>query len=181
MGKKRYILPIAVVIMFTLCTAGLINVLIEREQGKTTGLHPADAIILFAALCGLLAVFLVARGLSGGTFFGFTIPERMRSMLTVGLMLLIPQSTILYGRVAQAVHSEITLFAVCNIIDIAVGRMLFAMMHKNTPLLPPPEEGKNESMKRESRPEERLDRTTIKNMLDQGTTFIRFPRKTDIL
>jgi hypothetical protein len=118
----------------------LIHVLIETEQGSETRIHPVDAFVLLAALCALVATFLVARIIKTGSVFGLTIPDRFRTLTAIGLLILLPQSTILYGRISQLVTNDVTLFTVCNILDIAFGRLLLVLFQKR-PLLPPPRGG----------------------------------------
>ena len=130
------------ILMF--CAAGLIHVLIEKEQGTSAGLHPVDAIILFLTLCGLIVVFLISHMLSGNSFFGLTVPDRLRSVMALAVLLLLPQCTILCTGIARAVHSDVTLFAVSNMMDLAVGRLLFVLLRRRTPLLPGPREGSGE-------------------------------------
>jgi hypothetical protein len=99
-------------------------------------LYPADAVILFLALCGLIVVFLVARVLSGNALFGLVISNRARRVITLCVLLLLPQSTVLMGRIDGAVHSDVTLFALYNMIDVALGRLLLSLLRRRTPLLP---------------------------------------------
>ena len=139
MHVKKYLVTLGAPLGFLLCVALLIHVLIEGEQGKEAALHPADAIILFSALCGLIVVFLIARALSGNAPFGLVISNRARRVITLCVLLLLPQSTVLMGRLDGAVHSDVTLFALYNMIDVAVGRLLLSLLRKRTPLLPGPQ------------------------------------------
>jgi hypothetical protein len=164
-SKYKSLLPIAVVLVLLVGAAGLINVLIDAEQGVRTGLHRTDAIILFAAFCMLLLLFLVAHMLSRGTVLGRSIPNRVRYLAAIGLLIFLPQSTILSAKLAQVVHSDITLFALYNIIDIAIGRMMFALMKRDRPLLPSPDKEKNAESKENEQGAQSLSRETIRNSL----------------
>jgi hypothetical protein len=144
MPRRSYLPVFAAPLAFMICTAGLIHVLIEKEQGTGTMLHPVDALILFLTLCGLIAVFLIAHMLSGKTFFGLTIPDRLRSVMVLAVLLLLPQCTILYTGIGRAVHSDVTFFAVSNMMDLALGRLFFALLRRRSPLLPGPREGSEE-------------------------------------
>jgi hypothetical protein len=134
--KIRAIITILIAVAAIIGLAGFINLLIESEQGENGGIQPVDAYVIFAALCALVAIFIIARILRTGTAFGLVIPERFRTLAAVGLLILLPQSAVLYGRIAQTVTSEITLFAVYNILDIAFGRLLLALFQKRLSLLP---------------------------------------------
>jgi hypothetical protein len=144
MKRMSRILALGAPLAFIFCAAGLIHVLIEKEQGTGAVLHPVDAIILFLALCGLIIAFLLAHMLSGSTFYGLTIHGRLRSVLTLAVLLLLPQCAILYTGIARTVHSDVTLFAVSNMMDLAVGRLLFALLRRRPPLLPGPREDTRE-------------------------------------
>ncbi len=161
-SKYKPLLPIAVALIVLIGAAGLINVLIDAEQGKRTGLHRTDAIILFTAFCLLLLLFLVAHILSRGTVLGRTIPSRVRYLAAIGLLVFLPHSTILYGRLAQVVHSDITLFALYNILDIAIGRMMFALMKRDRPLLPSPNREKFTEARENEEAAQSLSRETIR-------------------
>jgi hypothetical protein len=144
MLKYRPLLIAVIALTVLVGVGGLISVLIEAEQGTRGGLHRTDAIILFTAFCILLLSFLVAHILSRGTLFGRRIPNRIRYIAAIGLLILIPQSTVIYGRIAQVMHSEIALFALYNIIDVALGRMMLALMKSKKPL-PTPSDDKEEN------------------------------------
>lgn len=145
--KYRPLLLAAIALTVLVGTGGLISILIEAEQGTWGGLHRTDAIILFTAFCILLLSFLVAHILSRGTFLGYRIPNRVRYIAAIGLLILIPQSTVLYGRLAQVMHSEIALFALYNIIDVALGRMMLALMKSEKPLPTPPDDKEENNIK----------------------------------
>jgi hypothetical protein len=144
MLKYRPMIIAAIALTVLVGAGGLISVLIESEQGTRGGMHRTDAIILFTAFCILLLSFLVAHILSRGTFLGRRIPNRVRYIAVIGMLILIPQSTVIYGRLTQVMHSEITLFVLYNIIDVAFGRMMLALM-KSKKSLPTPPNDKEEN------------------------------------
>jgi hypothetical protein len=113
----------------------------------------------------LLLLFLVAHILSHGTVLGRTIPNRVRYLAAIGLLIFLPQSTILYGKLAQVVHSDITLFALYNILDIAIGRMMFVLMKRDRPLLPSPDKEKFKEARGNERQVQSLSRETIRKRL----------------
>jgi hypothetical protein len=144
--KYRPMLLATIALIVLVSTGGLISVLIEAEQGIRGGLHRTDAIMLFTAFCILLLSFLVAHILARGTLLGRRIPNRVRYIAAIGLLILIPQSTVLYGRLSQVMHSEMALFALYNIIDVALGRMMLALMKREkTHPTPPDDKEENNS------------------------------------
>lgn len=165
MLKYRPLLITAIALTVVVGAGGLISVLIEAEQGTRGGLHRTDAIILFTAFCVLLLSFLVAHILSRGTFLGRRIPNRVRYIAAIGLLILIPQSTVLYGRLAQVMHSEIALFALYNIIDVALGRMMLALMKREKPLLTPPDDKEENDSKKQMPISKPFTREMIKQHL----------------
>jgi hypothetical protein len=118
-------------LVFLGCTGWFISVLIGSEQNMGGAPYRSDAIILFIVFCILIISFLVSPMLSRGVLFGRRIPARIRYITAIGLFLLIPQSTVLCGRLSQVMHSEITLFAMYNMIDVAFGRMMLALIKRD--------------------------------------------------
>jgi|GEM_PF-5502241 len=165
MLKYRPLLIAAIALTVLVGAGGFISVLIEAEQGTRGGLHRTDAIILFTAFCILLLSFLVAHILSRGTFLSRGIPNRVRYIAAIGLLILIPQSTVLYGRLAQVMHSEIALFALYNIIDVALGRMMLALMKSEKPHPTPPDKTEKKNSNIHSSVLEPLNRKMIRQHL----------------
>ena len=118
-------------LVFLGCTGWFISVLIESDQNMRGALYRSDAIILFIVFCILIISFLVSPMLSRGVLFRHRIPARIRYITAIGLFLLIPQSTVLCGRLSQVMHSEMAIFALYNMIDVALGRMMLALINRD--------------------------------------------------
>jgi hypothetical protein len=129
------------VLLFMLCIAWLTAVLTATD-GVETVIHRKDAIILLSTLLLLLTVFILARLLSYHRRAVTTILWRAPVGLAIVLFLFLPHSSALYGRIADAVQSDVVLFTVWNLLDIAVGRILIALLKRDgTSLLAESEHG----------------------------------------
>jgi hypothetical protein len=122
-----------------LCFSWLILVLFASD-GVETVIHPTDALVLLAVLFLLVAVFIFAHLFSSNRLVGAAVRGRASIGLAIVLFLFLPQSSALYGRIAEMVQSDMVLFAVWNILDIAAGRLILALLnHDKTPLLSAPD------------------------------------------
>lgn len=153
MSKNKFILILFVALIFMFWLAILINLFMDGELGVPKGKIKTDVLILFSASLFLIAVFIFSHRLSRGSSSKKGIPSRLQFGAVIGLLLFLPQSTMLYGKIADIVQSEFTLLVFHNIMDIAIGRLIFALFQRKRPLLP---EDKNA---RASRPD-RLHRIT---------------------
>ena len=131
LSKNKLLLLSCMALVFFGCTGWFISVLIGSDQNMRGAPYRSDAIILFIVFCILIISFLVSPMLSRGVLFGRRIPARIRYMTAIGLFLLIPQSTALCGRLSQVMHSEMALFALYNMLDVALGRMLLALIKRD--------------------------------------------------
>jgi hypothetical protein len=135
MSKNKFILILFAVLLFMFWLAILINLFMDGELGVQKGKMKTDLLILFSASLLLIAVFIFSHRLSRGSLLKKGIPARIQFGVVIGLLLFLPQTTILYGKIADIVQSEFTLFALHNIIDIAIGRLIFALFGRKRPLL----------------------------------------------
>jgi len=131
LSKNKLLLLSCMALVFLGCTGWFISVLIESDQNIRGAPYRSDAIILFIVFCILIISFLVSPMLSRGVLFGRRIPARIRYITAIGLFLLIPQSTVLCGKLSQFMHSEMALFALYNMLDVALGRMMLALIKRD--------------------------------------------------
>jgi hypothetical protein len=135
MSKNRFILILFAALIFMFWLAILINLFMDGELGVTQGKLRTDVLILFSASLFLVFVFIFSHRISRGSLLKKGIPSRLQFGAVIGLLLFLPQTTMLYGKIADIVQSEFTLFAFHNIMDIAIGRLIFALFQRKRPLL----------------------------------------------
>jgi hypothetical protein len=135
MSRNKFILILFVALIFMFWLAIVINLFMDGELGAPQGKIKTDVLILFSASLFLTAVFIFSHRLSRGNLSKKGLPSRLQFGAVIGLLLFLPQTTMLYGKIADIVQSEFTLFAFHNIMDIAIGRLIFALFQRKRPLL----------------------------------------------
>jgi hypothetical protein len=113
------------------CIACLLQFLMDSGSLRSK-LRAGDIIIAGFALVALILSFLIAPVISRGTILGHVVPLPLRAIASLMVLFLLPQGTLLYTRIARAMHSEFAFFAVCNLLDIAAGRLLFALFQNKS-------------------------------------------------
>lgn len=124
---------IALALIFSL--AGLISISIEIDISTGSSANRTKLIILSTVLSlllfGIIVVYLFPKVILSKN----RITNVIRFGSLAGLLLVLTQSVVLYDKLSCVMQSEIVGFAIYNVIELAIGRIIIALLY-GTPEYP---------------------------------------------
>ena len=133
--NKHTLIFIIIVFALIFSLAGLIHIAIEIEISTGPSANRSDLIILFAVLglllFGIIVVYLFPKVILRKN----KITNVVRFGALAGLLWFLTQSVALYDKTSCVMQSEIVGFAIYNVIELAIGRIIIALLY-GTPEYP---------------------------------------------
>lgn len=131
--NKHTLIFIIIVFALIFSLAGLISIEIESSTGPPA--NRTELIILFTVLglllFGIIVVYLFPKVILSKN----KITNVVRFGALAGLLCFLTQNVVLYDKLSYVMESEIVGFAIYNVIELAIGRIIIALLY-GTPEYP---------------------------------------------